>query len=190
MSLGSLQGKMEDYINDIYDLLADSDHLRCYLKPDRKLDYHLDYLKQKTEKNRNQKNLDYFDMSLILCNIQMKNGGLPGDNGDITLLDHLVIDEAQDFGPVEFSIMMNAVKDRHNLTIVGDVSQKILFSRRFIGWERIIENMNLDESDLIRLEVSFRCTSQIMTLASRVAGNPQNIEGRQGPPSGISKCWG
>jgi len=182
VSLRSLQGKMEDYINDIYDLLADSDHLRSHLKPDRKLDYHLDYLKQKTEKNREHKNLDYFDMSLILCNIQMKNGGLPGNNGDITSLDHLVIDEAQDFGPVEFAIMMNAVKDKHNLTIVGDVSQKILFSRRFIGWDKIIDNLNLDESDLIRLEVSFRCTAQIMTLGSRVAGNPQKIEGRQGPP--------
>jgi len=182
VSLRSLLGKMEDYINDIYDLLADSDLLRSHLKPDRKLDYHLDYLKQKTEKDRQYKNLDYFDMSLILCNIQLKNGGLPGDNGDITSLDHLVIDEAQDFGPVEFSIMMNAVRDKHNLTIVGDVSQKILFSRRFIGWDKIINNLNLDESDLIRLEISFRCTAQIMTLANRVAGNPKKVEGRQGPP--------
>ncbi len=182
VSVRSLQGKMEDYINDIYDLLADSDLLRAHLKPDGKLDYHLDYLKQQTEKNRKYKNLDYFDMSLILCNIQMKNGGLPGKNGDISILDHLVIDEAQDFGPVEFSIMMNAVKDKHNLTIVGDVSQKILFSRRFIGWEKIIDNLSLDESDLIRLEVSFRCTAQIMTLANRVAGNPKKVDGRQGPP--------
>ncbi|MCH7623638.1 MAG: UvrD-helicase domain-containing protein, partial [Nitrospinae bacterium] len=182
VSLRSLLGKMEDYINDIYDLLADSDLLRSHLKPDRKLDYHLDYLKQKTEKDRQYKNLDYFDMSLILCNIQLKNGGLPGNNGDITSLDHLVIDEAQDFGPVEFSIMMNAVRDKHNLTIVGDVSQKILFSRRFIGWDKIINNLNLEESDLIRLEISFRCTAQIMTLANRVAGNPKKVEGRQGPP--------
>ncbi len=182
ISLRSLLGKMEDYINDIYDLLADSDLLRQHLKPDRKLDFHLDYLKQQTEKNRKYKNLDYFDMSLILCNIQMKNGGLPEKNGDISTLDHLVIDEAQDFGPVEFAIMMNAVQNKHNLTIVGDVSQKILFSRRFIGWDKIIGNLNLDESDLIRLEVSFRCTSQIMTLANRVAGNPKKVDGRQGPP--------
>lgn len=182
LSVRSLLGKMEDYINDIYDLMADSDLLRAHLKPDRKLDYHLDYLKQQTEKNRKYKNLDYFDMSLILCNIQMKNGGLPGKNGDITTLDHLVVDEAQDFGPVEFAVMMNAVKDKHNMTIVGDVSQKILFSRRFIGWEKIINNLNLDESDLIRLEVSFRCTAEIMTLANRVAGNPKKVDGRPGPP--------
>jgi DNA helicase II / ATP-dependent DNA helicase PcrA len=180
ISLRSLMGKMEDYINDIYDLLADSDHLRSHLKPDQKLDYHLEYLRDRTEKNRKNKNLDYFDMSLILYNIQLKNGGLPGKNDEITLLDHLVIDEAQDFGPVEFAIMVQAVKDRRNLTIVGDVSQKILFARRFIGWEKIIDSLNLEESDLIRLEISFRCTAQIMTLASRVAGDNKVVEGRQG----------
>jgi DNA helicase-2/ATP-dependent DNA helicase PcrA len=180
VSLRSLMGKMEDYINDIYDLLADSEHLRAYLQPERKLDYHLEYLRSRTEKNRKSKNLDYFDMSLILFNIQLKNGGLPGKNDEIISLDHLVIDEAQDFGPVEFAIMVQAVKDRHNLTIVGDVSQKILFARRFIGWEKIIDSLNLEESDLIRLEISFRCTAQIMTLASRVAGDNKIVEGRQG----------
>jgi len=180
ISLRSLLGKMEDYINDIYDLLADSEHLRAYLKPERKLDYHLEYLRNRTEKNRKNKNLDYFDMSLILYNIQLKNGGLPGKNDEIISLDHLVIDEAQDFGPVEFAIMVQSVRDRRNLTIVGDVSQKILFARRFIGWEKIIDSLNLEESDLIRLEVSFRCTAQIMTLASRVAGDNKIMEGREG----------
>ena len=31
-------------------------------------------------------------------------------------LDHLVIDEAQDFGPVEFAIMMSAVSDKRQIT--------------------------------------------------------------------------
>jgi ATP-dependent DNA helicase UvrD/PcrA len=180
ISLRSLLGKMEDYINDIYDLLADSEHLRSHLKPERKLDYHLEYLRTRTEKNRKNRNLDYFDMSLILFDIQLKNGGLPGKSDEIMSLDHLVIDEAQDFGPVEFAIMVQAVKDKRNLTIVGDVSQKILFARRFIGWEKIIDCLDLEESDLIRLEISFRCTAQIMTLASRVAGDNKIVEGRQG----------
>ena len=181
ISLRSLLGKMEDYVNDIYDLLADSDHLRSHLKPERKLDKHLEYLRSRTEKDRKNRNLDYFDMSLILFDIQLKNGGLPDKNGEIISLDHLVIDEAQDFGPVEFAIMVQAVQDRRHLTIVGDVSQKILFARRFIGWDKIIDSLGLEESDLIRLEVSFRCTAQIMTLASRVAGDLKKVEGRQGP---------
>ena len=57
---------MEDYVQDVYNLLHDSGHLKGYLPPNPKLDSHLDYLKRLTEKNRAKNNLDYFDMSLVL----------------------------------------------------------------------------------------------------------------------------
>ena len=172
---------MEDYVQDVYNLLHDSGHLKGYLPPNPKLDSHLDYLKRLTEKNRAKNNLDYFDMSLILRLIQLKNGGLPDGTGGVTSLDHLVIDEAQDFGPVEFAIMMSAVSDKRQITIVGDVAQKILSARKFIGWNKVVENLGMEEDSIIRLEVSFRCTAPIMTLAHKVAGDPKKVEGRAGP---------
>ena len=95
-------------------------------------------------------------------------------------MDHIVIDEAQDFGPVEFAIMMDAVHDKRQVTIVGDVAQKILIARKFIGWNKVVENLGLDDDAIIRLEVSFRCTVPIMTLAHKVAGDPKKVEGRDG----------
>ena len=172
---------MEDYVQDVYNLLHDSGHLKGYLPPNPKLDSHLDYLKRLTEKNRAKNNLDYFDMSLVLRLIQLKNGGLPDGTGGVTSLDHLVIDEAQDFGPVEFAIMMSAVSDKRQITIVGDVAQKILSARKFIGWNKVVENLGMEEDSIIRLEVSFRCTAPIMTLAHKVAGDPKKVEGRAGP---------
>ncbi len=104
-------------------------------------------------------------MPLMLRLIQLKHGGLPDKRGGILELDHLVIDEAQDFGPVEFAIMVDAVRDRRHLTIVGDISQKILFSRKFIGWDSILNILGIPKDDLIHLEISFRCTVPIMNLA-------------------------
>lgn len=179
--LRTLLYSLEDYIHDIYDLLSDAEALTQHLKPHPKLASQLQYLQRLTEKNRKQKNLDYFDMSLILRNIQLKNGGLPKQEGGLVQLDHMVIDEAQDFGPVEYAVMVNAVKDKRHLTIVGDVSQKIFSSRKFIGWEKIVHNLDLEEEDLVRLEVSFRCTRPIMTLARHIEGNPNPVEGRAGP---------
>ena len=95
-------------------------------------------------------------------------------------MDHLVIDEAQDFGPVEFAIMMNAVSDKRQITIVGDVAQKILSARKFIGWNKVVSQLDMEEDSIIRLEVSFRCTVPIMTLAHKVAGDPKKVEGRAG----------
>ena len=171
---------MEDYLQDLYNLLSDTNHLKKYLPPDSKLDSNLDYLKRLTEKNRLKKNLDYFDMSLILRLIQIKNGGLPDGKGGTISLDHVVIDEAQDFGPVEFAIMMDSVSNKRQVTIVGDIAQKILFARKFIGWEKVVEYLGLDDDFIIQLEVSFRCTVPIMTLAHKVAGDPKKVEGRAG----------
>lgn len=171
---------MEDYVQDVYNLLADSEHLKTYLPSSAKLDSNLDYLKRLTEKNQAKNNLDYFDMSLILRLIQLKNGGLPDGSGGVVSLDHLVIDEAQDFGPVEFAIMMSAVSDKRQMTIVGDVAQKILSARKFIGWNKVVSNLGMEEDSIIRLEVSFRCTVPIMTLAHKVAGDPKKVEGRAG----------
>jgi DNA helicase II / ATP-dependent DNA helicase PcrA len=171
---------LEDYLQDLYNLLSDTEHLKKYLKPDPKLASNLEYLKRLTDKNRHKKNLDYFDMSLVLRMIQLKNGGLPDGEGGIVTLDHIVIDEAQDFGPVEFAIMMDAVADKHQITIVGDVAQKILLARKFIGWNKVVDYLGLDEDAIIQLEVSFRCTVPIMTLAHKVAGDPKKVEGRAG----------
>ncbi len=170
----------EDYLQDLYNLLSDTEHLKKYLKPDAKLTSNLEYLKRLTDKNRLKKNLDYFDMSLVLRFIQIKNGGLPDGDGGTVSLDHMVIDEAQDFGPVEFAIMMNAVTDKRQITIVGDVAQKILSARKFIGWNKVVECLGLEEDSIIQLEVSFRCTVPIMTLAHKVAGDPKKVEGRAG----------
>ena len=171
---------MEDYVQDLYNLLSDKEHLKKYLPSDPKLNSNLDYLTRLTQKNRLKKNLDYFDMSLVLRLIQLKNGGVPDGKGGTILLDHIVIDEAQDFGPVEFAIMMDSVEDKRQVTIVGDVAQKILFARKFIGWNKVVETLGLDEDAIIQLEVSFRCTVPIMTLANKVAGDPKEVEGRAG----------
>ena len=173
---------MQDYIGDIYRILGDPEFLARYLKPHEKRVSELQYLKRLCEKNRDKKILDYFDMSLIVRNIQLKNGGIPDKAGRVGYLDHLVIDEVQDFGPVEFAVMRDAVASPSHVTVVGDVAQKILTSRKFLGWEEITRQLGQDNESLIQLEVSFRCTVPIMKLARRVEGSQKPVHGRKGSP--------
>ncbi len=171
----------EDYIGDLFNLLSNKKLLASHLPANPKQNEHLDYLGRLVEKNKRKNHLDYYDMSLILRLIQLKNGGVPNKEGGITQLDHLVIDEAQDFGPVEFAIMVDAVQDKRHLTIVGDVSQKILFARKFIGWDKILNTLEIKKDDLIQLEVSFRCTVPIMNLARKIEGSSDPVSfGRPG----------
>ena len=179
----NLLSDQEDYIEDLYSLLSDEKLVGSFLPKGPKLEEHLAYLSRMVQRNRKKNYLDYYDMSLILRLIQLKHGGLPDKNGGISKLDHLVIDEAQDFGPVEFAIMVDAVEDKQHLTIVGDVSQKILFSRKFIGWDNILNSLEIKKDKLIHLEVSFRCTAPIMNLARKIEGNKDPVSfGRPGNP--------
>ena len=175
-------GRLNDYQKDIYEILCDSLFLKKYLAPNPQLDRDLGFMQRRTEKNKKSNELDYFDLSLILRLIQLKNGGLPDKKGNKLALDHLVVDEAQDFGPIEFAVMMEAVNDKRDVTIVGDVAQKIVFSRKFVGWDKLMENLKIQKDELIQLEISFRCTAPIMTLARKVEGKTGQAEGRKGSP--------
>jgi DNA helicase II / ATP-dependent DNA helicase PcrA len=176
----SFAARLNDYQKDIYEIWSDSRFLKGFIPTTPQLERDLGFLQRRTEKNKQDKELDYFDLSLILRLIQLKHGGLPDKRGNKMALDHLVVDEAQDFGPIEFAVMMSAVRDKRDVTIVGDVAQKIVFSRKFVGWNKLMESLEIQKDELIQLEISFRCTAPIMTLARKVEGKPGTAEGRKG----------
>lgn len=126
-------------------------------------------------------NVAFEDFALILRLIQLKNGGLSDKEGDdVFLFDHLVIDEAQDFGAVELATLLAAVRSRTGVTIVGDLNQKIIPEADFIGWDALAEQLGLSGAEVAKLEVAHRSTRPIVELASAVAGDGE-ATGRAGP---------
>ncbi|MDO8519317.1 MAG: 3'-5' exonuclease, partial [Deltaproteobacteria bacterium] len=86
----------------------------------------------------------------------------------LSLLDHVVIDEAQDFGLMEIRALLNAVDAERTMTIVGDISQKIVMGRNFNSWEEMLRDAGFEETTPIQLTVSHRSTNEIMKIASHV----------------------
>ncbi len=113
------------------------------------------------------KYLSFSDLALILRLIQIKHGGLPNRNkqDSVELYEHLVIDEAQDFGAVEMTVLLNAVKTRTGVTIVGDTNQKIIPEADFMGWEMLATQLGIAGASVSHLEVAHRSTKPIMDLA-------------------------
>jgi len=115
------------------------------------------------------------DLALLTRLIQLKNGGFPDKDDDerVLLYDHVVIDEAQDFGAVELRVMFGAARDRRAITIVGDVNQKIVPTADFMGWSALAKELGVDGGEVARLEVAHRATQAIMDVAdSLVEGEP------------------
>lgn len=85
-----------------------------------------------------------------------------------TSLDHLVIDEAQDFTLAEIKKLVSVLKDKNQLTIAGDLGQKILEGRDFGTWQELLEKLGLKGVDVLNLSIAYRSTYQIYEIAEYV----------------------
>jgi DNA helicase-2/ATP-dependent DNA helicase PcrA len=143
-----------------------------------------DQLKSQTEK----KICELQDDPLLLHLIYAEHGFYPARSAkSLGLCDHLVIDEAQDFGSVEIRALLNALDHERTVTIVGDVAQKIVGGRDFGGWDELLKDAGFTETMPISLTVSFRSTQEIMEVAEHLRGQKfsqkeNTSSGRRGPP--------
>lgn len=126
-------------------------------------------------------NIAFEDFAILLRLMQLKNGGLPNKDRDdeVHVFDHLVIDEAQDFGAVELTVLLNSVRSRTGVTIVGDLNQKIVPEADFVGWEALAEELGVSGAEVAKLEVAHRSTAPIMALADHIVGDEPS-PGREG----------
>ena len=83
---------------------------------------------------------------------------------------HVVIDEAQDFSPLEVSLLQRLAK-RATFTIVGDLMQGISGYRGLSDWAELTEGVFAGRATRHDLVTSYRNTIEIMELALRVLRN-------------------
>lgn len=114
---------------------------------------------------------DFQDDALLLHLIYAEHGYYPTKlPASLGLCDHIVIDEAQDFGIVEIKALLNAVDRDRTVTIVGDVAQKIVAGRNFGSWEELLKEAGFEDTTPLSLTVSYRTTDEIMGLAKKIRG--------------------
>ncbi len=114
--------------------------------------------------------MDPEDDVLLLRLFQEMKGGLPGKKGQPLQYDHLVVDEAQDFSPLELSVMLSTVRKNSPITLAGDTAQKIVEGNDFQDWTYVLDRLGLPHVQVSPLRISYRSTAQIMRVAREVLG--------------------
>ncbi len=139
---------------------------------------------------------DEQDDTILLNLVYAREGSYPvRAPGVFHLCDHIVIDEAQDFGAMEVHALLNALDRDRTVTIVGDAGQKIVMNRHFGGWGELLAEAGFAESAPIELTVSHRTTQEIMAVAAHVRGDGASPAGgirasRRGRPPRLIRAEG
>ncbi len=81
--------------------------------------------------------------------------------------DHVVIDEAQDFSPLQVAVLDRFVKG-HSFTILGDLSQGIHYYKGVRSWEEMQSLFAPEETAYFALTRSYRSTMEIIDFANEI----------------------
>ena len=92
--------------------------------------------------------------------------------------DCLVLDEAQEFAPLELALMGRALAPGGSLIVAGDADQQVDPTACFSGWAGSMAELGCAAYETAVLEVSYRCPPEVTELARRI------LDGRGGtwPP--------
>jgi DNA helicase II / ATP-dependent DNA helicase PcrA len=111
---------------------------------------------------------DEEDAMILLRLYQLLRGRLMWSKKRKLSYDHLMVDEAQDFSPLELAVLMETVREK-SVTLAGDSAQK-LTDNDFSDWSEVLLAVGLDHQLVSPLKVSYRSTRPIMEVANAVLG--------------------
>lgn len=121
------------------------------------------------ESNADPPCYDEEDHMILLRLYQLLEGPLRWSAGRNLSYHHLVIDEVQDFGPLELLVLLQTVRD-NSVTLSGDPAQKIT-DNDFSDWSEVLHLIGQDPIQISPLKVGYRSTREIMDFARAVLGD-------------------
>ena len=121
------------------------------------------YLVRNTMKNLNKGEVTFEDLAPIIY-IHYKIYGTKIKSK----LRHVIVDEAQDYGEFQFSMLKTILKS-NSMTILGDIAQGVHSYRGIDNWKKFID-VEFPKGDVVytTLEKTYRTTKEIMHKANEV----------------------
>lgn len=129
--------------------------------------------------------LDVEDDALLLRIHQLQRG--PFVSGKATIAyEHLMVDEVQDFAPVELAVLLDSTTKERSITLAGDTAQAIAPEHGFTSWTEMLVDLGIPHDRVEPLRVSYRSTREIVDCALHVlgplSGDVRPVAPRSGAP--------
>lgn len=130
--------------------------------------------------------LDVEDEAILLRLFQLRVGPLRKKGRPIRVA-HLVIDEVQDFSPIELKILLGVCDKHRCVTLSGDTQQHIIEHSGFQDWDELFEMLDVEGKAISTLKIGYRSTEKISVFARKALGEqaidePLMVAAKEGPP--------
>ncbi len=119
-------------------------------------------IKRYTLENLGAKKINYEDQIALLF--------IKGAVGDIPKTEevkYVIIDEAQDYAPLQYEIF-NQLFNRANKTILGDISQSINPYMNVGSYNNVVNILKPEDTSIINLTKSYRSTMEITKFSRKI----------------------
>lgn len=126
------------------------------------------YIKEVLIYNSDNNIIDCDDLAAMLY-LQFKIDGIK----DTELVKHIVVDEAQDYSPLQLEVISMKSLGR-SLTIVGDIGQGIYSYKGINDWNSVMSAIYKDKGIYKALTQSYRSTVEIIDFANKVLMKQEN----------------
>jgi len=138
------------------------------------------------QKHRSDSAIDYEDDAILVFLYQNLHKSITLRKGKKLEFNHLMVDEVQDFSPIELAVLMSVVRSPISLTFAGDTNQKMIKHSGFTNWDQTFNSLGIKGQQLSPLKVGYRSTYEIMEFSLSILGDLSNsrefIATRHGPP--------
>lgn len=120
-----------------------------------------DFQLPKTVSKRKPLTVEAEDLpALVLIHLRLYGSDSP-------MYDHIVIDEAQDYSPLQLAVLMRRQRVP-SMTVLGDLQQGIHDYAGVRRWEELMELFGEEETAYYELDRSYRSTMEIIEFANRI----------------------
>jgi DNA helicase-2/ATP-dependent DNA helicase PcrA len=113
--------------------------------------------------------LDAEDEALLLRIYQRQRGRLSDGKASLAY-EHLMVDEVQDFSPLELAVLLDTTSAHRSVTLAGDTAQAIAPEHGFSNWAELLDFLAISHERVEPLRVSYRSTREIVDVAEHVLG--------------------
>lgn len=154
-------------ISDLYrQLFLDKEYFYS-LANDLEHNEYMEEILEFTQENLDS-NLLHYDDAAVLAYLHLKIYG----TNDYKSIKQVVIDEAQDYYPLQFEIF-NLLFPNSKFTILGDMNQTLGKQENLSLYDQISSILNKKKSSLVTMDKSFRCTNEILNYSLKfIEHNP------------------